>query len=160
MNEIINKFLLAGDKFMPEMHLRQPGFTYSPCGPFTKNKERIKKNWRNRRLKRYIYQNEPDKACFKHDMAYENFKDLLRRTASDKVLRDKAFNIATNPKYHGYQRGLASMDYNFFDKKTSGANTSGGAVKSEIMWHQELAKELPKPIIRKFEKKGKYANFL
>ena len=66
-------------------------------------------------------------------MAYENFKDLLRRTASDKVLRDKAFNIATNPKYHGYQRGLASMDYNFFDKKTSGANTSGGAVKSEIM---------------------------
>ena len=66
-------------------------------------------------------------------MAYENFKDLLRRTASDKVLRDKAFNIATNPKYHGYQRGLASMDYNFFDKKTSGANTSVGAVKSEIM---------------------------
>ena len=88
-------------------------------------------------------------------MAYENFKDLLRRTASDKVLRD----IAANPKYHGYRRGLASMDYKFFDKKTSGANTSGGAVKSETMWHQELAKELPKPIIRKFEKKESTLTF-
>ena len=65
MNEIVNKFLLAGDKFMPEIHLRQPGFTYIVCGPFTKNKERIKKF----KDSRYIYQNELDKACFQHDMA-------------------------------------------------------------------------------------------
>ena len=69
MNEIINKFLLACDKFLPEMHLKQPGFTYSVCGPFTKNKERIKK------FKSYIYKNELDKACFQHDMAYGDFKD-------------------------------------------------------------------------------------
>ena len=73
---------------MSEMHLRQPGFTYIVCGPFTKNKERIQKfieTWDSR----YIYQNKADKACFQHDMAYENLKDLPRRTASDKILRDK-----------------------------------------------------------------------
>ena len=64
---------------------------------------------------RYIYQNELDKACFQHDMAYGDFKDLTRRTASDKILRDKAFNIAKNPKYDGYQRGLSSIVYKFFD---------------------------------------------
>ena len=117
MNDIVNKFLLAGDKFMPEMHLRQPGFTCSACGPFTKNKERIKK-FKETGDSRYIYQNKLDKACFQHDMAYGDFKDLARRTASDKVLRDKAFNIAKNPKYDGYQRGLASMFYKFFDKKS------------------------------------------
>ena len=101
MNEIINKFLLAGDEFMPEMHLRQPGFTYSACGPFTKNKERIQK-FRETGDSRYIYQNELDKACFQHDMAYRNFKDLNRRTASGKILHDKVFSIAKNPKYGGY----------------------------------------------------------
>ena len=83
MNEIVNKFLLAGNKSMPEMHLKQPGFTHSAYGPFTKNKERIQK------LKEtgdtsYIYKNELDKACFQTDMAYGDFKDLAR-TASDKV---------------------------------------------------------------------------
>ena len=67
MNEIVNKFLLAGDKFIPEMHLRQPEFTYSACGPFTKNKERIQK-FKETGDSRYIYQNELDKACFQHDM--------------------------------------------------------------------------------------------
>ena len=86
MNDIINTFLLAGDTFMPEMHLRQPGFTYSACGPFTKNKERIQK-FKQTRDSRYI---ELDKACFQHDMAYGDFKDLKKRTAADKVLRDKA----------------------------------------------------------------------
>ena len=114
MNEIINKFLLAGDKFMPEMHLRQPGFTLSLCGSFTKNKERIKKQRKGD--SRYIYQNELDKACFQHDMAYGDFKDLNRRTAADKILRDKSFNIAKDPKYDGYQHGLASIVYKFFDK--------------------------------------------
>ena len=93
MNEIVNKFLLVGDKFMPEMHLRQPGFTYSACGPFTKNKERIQK-FKETGDTSYIYKNELDKACFQHDMAYEGFKDSAKRTASDKILRDKAFNIA------------------------------------------------------------------
>ena len=107
MNEIV-KLLLAGDKFMPEMHLKQLGFTSSACGTFTKNKERIQK-FKQTEDTSYIYKNELDKVCFKHDMAYGYFKDLKRRTVSDKVLRDKAFNIAKNLKYDGYQRGLASM---------------------------------------------------
>ena len=93
MNEIVNKFLLAGDKFMPEMHLKQPGFTYSACGPFTKNKERNQK-FKETGDTSYIYKNELDKPCFQPDMAYGDFIDLTRRTASDKILRDKAFNIA------------------------------------------------------------------
>ena len=84
MNEIVNKFLLARDKFMPEMHLKQPGFTYSDCRPFTKNKERIKK-FKETGDKSYIYKNELDKVCSQHDMAYGDFKDIARRTASDKV---------------------------------------------------------------------------
>ena len=101
---------------MPEMRLRQPGFTYSVCGTFTKNKERIQK-FIGTGDSRYIYQNELDKACFQHCMAYGDFKDLTRKTASDKILRDKAFNIAKNPKCDRYQCGLASMVFNFFDKK-------------------------------------------
>ena len=116
MNEVVNKFLLAGDKFMPEMHLKLPVFTYSACGPFTKNKEIIQK-FKETGDTSYIYKNELDKACFQHDMAYGDFKDLARRTASDKVLRDKAFNIAKNIKYDGYQRSLASMVYNILIKK-------------------------------------------
>ena len=69
MNEIINKFLLAGDKSLPEMHLRQPGFTYSACGTFTKNKEKIQK-FTETEDSRYTYQNELNKACFQHGMAY------------------------------------------------------------------------------------------
>ena len=101
---------------MPEIHLRQPGFTYSACGPFTKNKERIQK-FKQTEDSRYIYRNELDTACFQHDMTYGDFKDLKRTTAADNVLRDKALNIAKNSKYDGYQRGLASMVYKFFDKK-------------------------------------------
>ena len=93
LNEIVNKFLLAGDKFLPEMYLKQPGFTYSACGPFTKNKERIQK-FKETGDTSYIYKNELDKPCFQHDIAYGGFKDLKRRTFSDKVLRDKASNIA------------------------------------------------------------------
>ena len=95
--------MLAGDTFMPEMHLKQPGFTYSACGPFTKNKQRIKKFMQTGDTN-YIYKNELDKACFQHDMAYEYFKELKRRTQSDKVLKDKVFAITRNPKYDGYQR--------------------------------------------------------
>ena len=113
MNEIVNKFLLAGGKCMPEMHLKQPQCTYSACGTFTKSKERIKK-FKETGDSRYIYKNELAKACFKYDMIYGYFKDLAKRTAADKVLRDKTFNIAKDPKYDGNQRGLASMVYNFF----------------------------------------------
>ena len=100
MSNIINKFLLAGDKFMPEMHLRQPQFVYSACGPFTRRKERIKEFKRTGDT-RYIYRNELDKACFQHDSAYADHKDLRKRTKSDKVLRDKAYDIASNPEYDG-----------------------------------------------------------
>ena len=97
MNEIVNKFLLTGDEFIPEMHLKQPRFTYSAYGSFSKNKERIH-TFKETGDTKYICRNELDEACFQHDMAYGGFKNLARRTASDKVLRDKGFNIATNPR--------------------------------------------------------------
>ena len=106
---------MAGDKFMPEMHLKQPGFTYSACGPFTKNKERIQKFMQTEDMN-YIYRQDLDKACFQHDMAYGKYKDLTKRTQSDKFLRDKALEIASNPKYDGYQRGLASILFKFLKK--------------------------------------------
>ena len=80
-------------------------------------------------------------------MAYVDFKDLTRRTASDNVLRDKAFNISKNSKYDGYKRVLASMVYTLFDKKTSGSGINNDSISD-----QQLAEELHKPIIRKFEK--------
>ena len=98
---------------MPEMRLKQPGFTYSASGSFTKNKERIQK-FQETGDASYIYKNELDKACFQHDMGYGDFKDIKRRTASNKIFRNKAFNIAKNPKYDGCQRGLASMVYKLF----------------------------------------------
>ena len=151
MNEIIKKYLLAGDKFMTEMHLKQPGFTYSACVPFTKNKERIEKFMQNGNTD-FIYRDELDKACFQHDMAYGKFKDLIERTQSHKVLKDKAFKIASNPKYDGYQRGLASMVYKFFDKKSSGSGIANEP-------NYQLANELHKPIIRKFKKRKVYSSF-
>ena len=110
MNGIVNKFLLTDDKCMPKMHWRQPQFVYTACGPFTRNKERIQKLKETGHTS-YIYKNKLDKACFQHDMAYGDFKDLPKRTAADKVLRDKAFKIASDQKYDGYQRGLASVVY-------------------------------------------------
>ena len=108
MNEIVNTFLLVGDKFMPEMHLKQPGFTYSACGAFTKNKERIEKFLQTGNTS-FIHKNELDNACLQHNMSYGKTKDLVKRTQSDKVLEGKAFQIASDPIYDGYQRGLASM---------------------------------------------------
>ena len=144
MNEIVNKFLLTGDKFMPEIYLRQPGFTYSACGWFMKNKER-KQKFKEIRDARYIYQNKLDKACFQHDVAYGYFKDSNRRTGSDKILQDKAFNSAENLKYDGYQGDLAWVLYRFFDKETSGSD-----MKNKNISNNELAEKSPKPIIRKF----------
>ena len=157
MNNIINKFLLADDKFMPEMHLRQPRFVYSSCGPFTRHKERIKK-FKQTGDTRYIYRNELDKACFQHDSAYADHKDLINRTKSDKVLRDKAYDIASNPEYDGYQRSLASMVYKFFNKKSTGSSfkklKNATKPSSSI-----LADELHKSIIRKFNKRKVYSQF-
>ena len=154
MNNLINKLLLVGDKFMPEMHLRQPEFVYSACGPFTRHKERIKEFKRTGDA-RYIYRNELDKACFQHDSTYTGHKDLINRTKADKVLRDNAYNIASNPKYDGYQRGLASMVYKFFDSKVASPDKkSAGKSSSSI-----LADELHKPIIKKFEKRKVYSQF-
>ena len=93
---------------MPEMHLKQLGFTYSACGPFAKSKERIEKFMQTGNTN-FIYKNKLDKACFQHNMAYGKTKDSVKRTQSDKVLKDKALEIASDPKYDSYQRGLASM---------------------------------------------------
>ena len=141
MNKIVNKWLLAGDKCLPEMHLKQPGFNYSACGPFTKNKERIQKLKKAGDTK-YIYRNELDKACFQHDRAYGDFKDLAKRTVSDKVLIDKAFNIAKNPKYDWYQRGFASIVYRFFDEESASLtdkSAKGSGVNNEIKQNEQLA---------------------
>ena len=159
MNEIVNKFLLAGDKFMPELHLKQPGFIYSLCGPFTKNKERIEKFMQTGSTD-FIYRNELDKTCFQHGMAYGKSKDLIKRTQSDKVLRDKAFKIASDPKYDGYQRGLASMVYKFFDKKSSGSGVDTSlANKSVTEPNYQLANELHKQIIRNLKRRKVYSSF-
>ena len=179
MNNIINKFLLAGSKFMPEVHLRQPQFVYSGCGPFTRHKERTKK-FKQTGDTRYIYRNELDKACFQHDSAYADHKDLINRTKSDKVLeRDKAYNIASNPEYDGYQRGLARMVYNFFDKKATaepsakhvmGSGIAKPTAKPSALARSSLkrvakdsslilADKLHKPVIKKFNKRKVYSQF-
>ena len=103
---------------MPEIHFRQPGLIYSACGLFTKNKERIQR-FKETGDSGYIYQNELDKAYFQYDMAYRDFKDLPRGTASNKVLHDKVFSIAKSLKDYKYQNRLASMVYKFFDKKSA-----------------------------------------
>ena len=142
INEIVNKLLLAGDKSIPKTNLKQSGFTYSACGSFTKNKERIEKLMQTGDTN-YSYKNDLDKACFQHDMAYGKYKHLTKRTQSDKFLRDKAFKIASNQEYDGYQRELSSIVYKFFDK----IYASGSGIKS--MPNRQLANELHKPIIKK-----------
>ena len=171
MNNRINKFLLAGDKFMPEMQLRQPQFVYSACGPFTRHKERIKEFKRTGDT-RYIYRNDLDRACFQHDSAYTDHKDLINRTKSDKVLRDKAYDIASNLEYDGYQGGLTSMVYKFFDKKStaepsslermgSGFKKLKNTTKSSSLERSFsiLADELHKHIIKKLDKRKVYSQF-
>ena len=160
MNNIINNFLLAGDKFMPEMHLRQPQFVYSACGPFTRHKERIKKLKQTDDM-RYIYRNDLDKACFQHDSAYADNNNLINRTKADKVLKDKACNIASNPEFDGYQRGLASIVYKFYDKKSMGSGTAKPSSLKRITRDSSLilADELHKPVIKKIIKGKVYSQF-
>ena len=185
MNNVINKFLLVGDKFMPKMHLRQPQFVYSACEPFTRRKERIKE-FKQTGDTRYIYRNELDKACFKHDAAYAKYKDVENRLISDQKLRNSAYDIASNPKYDGYQRGLASMVYKLFDSKVAPlgkktmadkGNAKHAAKPSSLERsflecsslersslertenNKILAEELHKLVIKKFNKRKVYSQF-
>ena len=105
-----------------------------------KRKEKNTKTLRKRRFKICIFISKQAKFCFQHDTAYKNFKDLPRRTDSDKIFHNKPFNIAKTPNYDTYQRGHASMVYKFLDKKSA-----GGAVKSKNTLNQQLAEKLYKP---------------
>ena len=164
MNNTISKLLLAEDKFMPEIHLRQPQFTYSACGPFTKHEQRIQR-FKETGGTKYIYKNELDKACFVHDAAYSDSKDLTKRTVADKILKNKAFDIVKDPKYDGYQRELAPMVYKCFDSKVASPDkksVGSGAkhVNTKITpQNEQLAVELHKPTIRKFKKRKVYSTF-
>ena len=148
MNKIINRFFLTGDKFMPELNLKERGFTYSACGTFTIHRERIQKFRETGNLK-HLYRNELDKAYFAHDVAYSDSKDLAKRTISDKILRDRAHETARNYNYYGYQKAFASMIYKFLDKKTGlGINVK-----------EQLAEGLHKPVIKTFKRKKVHARF-
>ena len=148
---------------IPEMHLRQPRFTYNSCRSFSENKERMQK-FKEIEDSRYIYQNKLDTAYFQHDMAYWDFNDLTRWTASDKILRDEALNITRSPKYDGYQRGLASMDYNFFDKKasamhacsetlaTENKSASGSGIKNENISNKNQLKNCTNQLLENLRK--------
>ena len=93
---------------MPELHLKSPGLTYSACGPFTKNRERTQKFRETGNLK-HLYRNQLDKVCFVHDAAYSHSKDLTKRTISDKILKERAYEIDRNGEYHRYQKALVRM---------------------------------------------------
>ena len=121
----------------------------SACGPFTKHTQRIRDFLNTSKLS-YIYKNYLNKVCFQHDTTYNKFKDLEKSTQSDIVLKNKALKIASNPKYNGYERGLASMVYKVFDKKSKG---------SGLKENQQLADELLKSIIRTFKKGKGYSSF-
>ena len=98
---------------------------------------------------KHLHRNELDKACFTHNTAYSDSKDLAKRTISDKILKDRAYEIARNSNYDGYQRALGNMVYKFFDKKTG----------SEISVNEQLAEELHKPAITKFKRRKVYERF-
>ena len=151
-NDIINKFLLVGEKFMPEMHLWDSKVgKYSACGPFTKHQQRIDRFMKDGRLN-HLYKNKLDKACFQHHAAYNKYKDLKNRTRSDIVLKNKAYKIAADLKVDGFQRALASMVWKFFDERSRKVLGSG-------IENQQLAEELHKPIIRNFKRRKVYSSY-
>ena len=136
------------------LNLRQPQFVYSACGTFTRHKERIK-DFKRTGDTRFLYRNELDKACFKHDAAYAKYKDVENRLISDQKLRNSAYDIASNPTCDGYQRGLASMVYKFFDAKVAPLDKKYKGIKNNKI----LAEELYKPVIKKFNKRKVYSQF-
>ena len=155
MNEIVNNFFLADDKFMPQIHLKQPGFTYSVCIPFTKNKERIEKLMQiENKIQILLTEMRMIKPAFSMIwlMVFAKSKDLAKRTQSDKVLRDKALKIASNPKHDGYQKGLALMVYKFINKKSSESDVDAEP-------NYQLANELHRQIIRRFKRSNVYSSF-
>ena len=125
---------MTGDKVMPQLHFKQPGFIYTAWGSFTKDHERIQKFKETGNFK-HLYRNELDKTCFTYDAPYSDRKDLAKRTISEKILKDRAYEIAGNQKYDEYQRALASMVYRFFDKKT----------RLGMSVNEQLDEELHKP---------------
>ena len=134
--------LLTADKFMPETHLKDLNVdTYSACGLFTRHKVRNNQFIQTGDTN-YIYKNKLDKVCFAHDVACSDFKDMKNRAAADKILRDKSYEIAEDPKYYGSERGLASMVYKCFFKKTVDSGIK------PIPQNEQLANELHKPIIK------------
>ena len=156
MNKIVNKCLFAGDKCVPVLHLRQPGFIYSACGTFTKHRERIQ-IFRAAGALKHLYRNELDKGCFDHHTAYSDSKDLAKRTVSDKIMKDTGYEIAINPKYNGHQRGLASILHKFFVKKKGQGAIATSKVGASV--NEELDEELHKPVIIKFNRWKVYAMF-
>ena len=130
---------MTGGKFISELYLKQPGFTYSVCGIFTKHREVIRKFRETGNLK-HLYKNELDKFCFSHDAV---------RTISDTILKDRSYEIARYRRYRGYQRALASMVYKFFDTKT----------RSGVSVNEQLAEKLHKLVIKKFKRRKVYARF-
>ena len=147
--DIINKFLLMGYKFMPEMHLWDPKVKkYSACGPFTRNQQRINDFMKDGRLS-HIAKNRLDAACFQYDSAKAKYKDRLNRKQSDIVLKNKALKIAVDPKVNEYQRGLVSMAYKVFNERTKGSGIN----------NLQLAEELHRPIIKNFKRRKVYYSF-
>ena len=139
---------MTGDKFLPELHLKQPGFTYCACGPFTKHRQRIQK-FRETGHSKHLYRNELGQPCLTHNAGYSDSKDLAKRTVANKILKDRAYEISRNRKYDGYQRTLASIPHKFFDQKT----------RSGVSVNEELAEELHKPVIKKFKRRKGYSKF-
>ena len=149
--DTINRFLLICDTFMPEMHLWDPKIKkYSACGPFTTHRQGINEFMKDGRLS-HIAKNRLDAACFQHDTAYNKHKGLKNRTQSDVVLKNKAYKIAVDPKYNGYERALASMVWKFFNERPKKIIGSG-------IENKQLANELHKPIIRKFKRRKVYSS--
>ena len=148
MNEIVNTFML-------EMNLKQPGFTYSACGSFTKNKERIQKL---KKQERQAIFTKIDLIRLVFNMIW--LMEILKIQQEEQLLikRDKTFNIATNPKYDGYQRGLSSMVYKFFDRKSKSGGVNIPLEFNELN-NEKSAKELHKPIIRKFKIRTVYSRY-
>ena len=148
-SDIINKFLLIGDTFMPEIHLWDTKVKrYSACGPLTRHQQRINEFMKDGRLS-HIAKNKLDAACFKHDSAYNKYKDSINRRQFDIVLKYKALKIATDLKVNGYQRSLAATFYKFFNERT----------KVSGIENKQLAQELQKPIIKNVKRRKVYSLF-
>ena len=155
-SDIINKFLLIGDIFMPEMHLWDPKVKkYSACGPFTRHQKRIDMFIKDGRLI-HILKKRLNAACFQHDSACAKYKDRLNRKQSDIVLKNKTLKIATDPRFNGYQGGLASMIYNFFNERTKG---SGINLQESSLNNEVLAEGFHKPTIKNFKRRKVYSTF-